>query len=49
MANYEKLYFMLFNTITDALRLLEIEDVVGASVKLAAAQVLAEEEYISEE
>ena len=49
MPNYEKMYFMLFNAITDALRLLEQDDIAGASVKLYTAQYLAEEEYISEE
>ena len=49
MPNYEKMYYMLFNAITDALRLLEKNDITGASVKLYAAQYLAEEEYISGE
>lgn len=44
--NYKKLYFMLFNAITDALQLLEQNDIAGASVKLYAAQYLAEETYI---
>jgi len=49
MSNYEKMYYMLFNAITDALKLLEHDDVAGASVKLANAQYFAEEEYISAE
>jgi len=49
MPNYEKLYHDLFNAITDALRLLETEDIAGACVKLASAQYFAEEEYISGE
>ena len=47
--NYRKMYFMLFNAITDALRLLEENDIAGASVKLYAAQYFAEEEYIGGE
>ena len=47
--DYKKMYLMLFNAITDALRLLEENDITGASVKLYAAQYLAEEEYIGEE
>lgn len=49
MPNYEKMYFMLFNAITDALQLLEKKDITGASVKLYTAQYLAEEAYISAE
>ena len=47
--DYKKMYYMLFNAITDALRLLEENDITGASVKLYTAQYLAEEEYISGE
>ena len=47
--DYKKMYYMLFNAITDALRLLEENDITGASVKLYTAQYLAEEEYIGEE
>lgn len=49
MPNYEKMYFMLFNAITDALRLLEENDAAGAAVKLYTAQYFAEEEYIGGE
>jgi len=46
MPNYEKMYFILFNAITDALRMLERNDINGAVVKLYSAQYITEEEYI---
>ena len=49
MPNYEKMYFMLFNAITDALQLLEEKDIGRAAFILAKAQYDAEEEYISAE
>ena len=49
MPNYEKMYFKLFNAITDALQLLEEKDIGRAAFILAKAQYDAEEEYISAE
>lgn len=49
MPNYEKMYFTLFNAISDALQLLEEKDVGRAAFILAKAQYNAEEEYISAE
>ena len=49
MPNYEKMYYMLFNAITDAVRLLEENKIADASLKLLMAQYDAEEEYINAE
>jgi len=49
MMNYEKLYYDLFNAITDALGYLERGDVADASIRLASAQYFAEEAYINME
>ena len=49
MPNYEKMYFLLFNAITDAVRLLEENKIADASLKLLIAQHDAEELYISAE
>lgn len=49
MPNYEKMYFMLFNAITDAVRLLEENKIADASLKLMMAQYNVEELYISAE
>lgn len=46
MPDFEKMYFNLFNAITDALCLLEQNDISAASVCLASAQYFAEEQYI---
>ena len=43
---YEKMYFALFNAVTDALRLLERGDAQGAKNLLEQAQREAEELYI---
>lgn len=48
MPNYEKMYYTLFNAITDALRLMETKQYADAAIRLAAAQCEAEELYISE-
>ena len=45
--DYKKLYFQLFNAITDALALLEREEVASAALRLATAQCLTEEAYLS--
>ncbi len=47
MADYEKMYFILFNAITDALRLMDAEQYADAAIRLAAAQCETEELYIS--
>ena len=49
MPNYEKMYYTLFNTITDALRLMEVGQHADAAVCLAAAQCLTEELYMNAE
>ena len=49
MPNYQKLYLGLFNAITDALYLLERGDPDAAKAYLIAAQLSAEELYISDE
>ena len=49
MADYRKLYSILFNSITDALELLEREDLQTAKMLLIAAQQKAEDAYIEEE
>lgn len=48
-ADYEKLYFYLFNRITDALGELDAGMVDTARTVLAAAQIRTEEIYIDEE
>lgn len=48
MPNYEKMYYTLFNAITDALVLMEQEQYADAAIRLAAAQCETEELYISE-
>ena len=49
MPNYEKMYYTLFNAITDALRLLEREKNHDAVAVLMAAQCQTEELYIEAE
>ena len=49
MANYQKLYTLLFNSITDALECLERYEFLEAKNILIDAQQTAEEEYMSEE
>ena len=46
-AMYKKMYFMLFNVITDVLELLEKGNVWEAKSRLMKAQQDAEEVYIS--
>ena len=46
MPDYEKMYFTLFNAITDALRLMDAEQYADAAIRLAAAQCETEELYI---
>jgi len=45
---YKKMYYHLFNAITDALKLLEQQDFQGALLCLAKAQKDTEEMYISQ-
>ena len=47
--NYEKLYHLLFNAITDALEQMEKENYGTAKETLIAAQQQAEEIYITAE
>ena len=47
MPNYQKLYTMLFNSITDAISLLEDFEFLKAKNVLMKAQQDAEEEYLS--
>ena len=49
MPDYRKLYSILFNSITDALELLEQGDLETAKEILITAQQKAEDEYIGEE
>ena len=49
MPDYQKLYTMLFNSITDAIDYLEKFDFLNAKTVLMSAQQEAEDEYISEE
>lgn len=44
---YRKMYYILFNVITDVLHLLEAGNVWDAKKRLIAAQCEAEEVYIS--
>ena len=46
MPDYEKLYLLLFNSITDALEALEDNDIKQAQLILKRAQITAEDEYI---
>ena len=46
MPDYEKLYHLLFNTITDALEKLESGDLETACILLIRAQQQTEELYI---
>ena len=48
MPNYEKMYYTLFNAITDALRLMETEQYPDAAILHAAAQRETEELYMTE-
>ena len=49
MPDYRKLYSILFNSITDALELLEQGNLETAKAILITAQQKAEDEYIGEE
>ena len=45
---YQKMYAMLFNAITDALRLMDEGDLMGAKILMKRAQQATEELYISQ-
>ena len=47
--DYQRLYAMLFNSITDAIELIEELDVKAARDLVIAAQQKAEDEYIETE
>ena len=49
MSNYKKMYFQLFNSITDALNQLEKNNIDIATVLLKKAQINSEELYIKQE
>ena len=49
MINYNVLYHIMFNAVTDALRLLEQEKTADAMIILASAQRHCEELYIESE
>ena len=49
MPDYQKLYTLLFNAVTDAVEELETLNVGRAKVRLVAAQQQAEEQYIESE
>ena len=49
MQNYQKLYALLFNAVTDALEEMEKLNFGRAKVLLIAAQQAAEEAYIGED
>ena len=49
MPDYRKLYSILFNSITDALELLEQGNLETAKAILITAQQKSEDEYIGEE
>lgn len=49
MANYDKMYSLLFNAITDALEQIEQQNFGSAKDILIAAQQKAEEIYITAE
>ena len=46
MPDYEMMYLLLFNSITDALEALEDNDIKKAQLILKRAQITAEDEYI---
>ena len=48
MTDYEKLYFSLFNAVTDALKDMEQLNFGEAKTRLISAQQQAEEQYINE-
>ena len=47
MPDYEKMYHLLFNAITDALEQIESQNYGNAKAKLISAQQKAEEIYIT--
>ena len=49
MQDYGRLYRLLFNAITDALRSLDADDTIAARALLIAAQQQTEELYIEAE
>ena len=49
MPDYQKLYTLLFNAITDAVRQLEQQNFGAAKDILIASQQQAEEQYISDQ
>ena len=49
MPNYEKLYFTLFNSLTDAIEEMERQNYGNAVAILQAAQQQAEELYMDQE
>ena len=49
MANYDKMYSLLFNAITDALEMLEKQNFGDAKYILISAQQKAEEIFITAE
>ena len=48
MPDYEKMYYTLFNAITDALELLEQEQSADVAIRLATAQCQTEELYMED-
>ena len=44
---YKKLYFSMFNAVTDAIKVLESDDLQKAREILICAQQRAEEEYLN--
>jgi len=48
MADYKKMYFTLFNAVTDTLEKLNNDDILGAMIHLASAQCKCEELYMAE-
>ena len=46
MPDYEKLYHAMFNAMTDAIRHLDVGNVLEARALLIEAQIQAEEQYI---
>ena len=49
MADYQKMYLLLFNAVTDALELLERGEVTLSAETLRSAQCSCEEIYMEEE
>lgn len=49
MHEYKKMYYTLFNAITDALRLMETSQYADAAVCLTAAQIQTEEMFLTAE